>query len=70
MKKGCIEIVEGTRCEDHWICGCRCVQCVHLNASRKSKMEKQKQKQTTTRTITEEEEEEENEIMVSKQKKI
>lgn len=32
VQSGCTEVVEGSDCEDHWICGCRCVRCIHMNA--------------------------------------
>lgn len=31
MQKGCVAIVEGRDCEDHWVCGCRCTPCIHLS---------------------------------------
>lgn len=27
---GCTAIVEGSDCEDHWVCRCMCTVCMHL----------------------------------------
>lgn len=31
MDVGCTYRVESTTSEDHWICGCKCVICIHRN---------------------------------------
>lgn len=38
VNKGCIERVESSIAEDHWICGCRCVVCIHLSQTDSTRM--------------------------------
>jgi hypothetical protein len=41
MQYGCTAIVEGAECEDHWVCGCKDVVCIHLAAYQRMKKAKQ-----------------------------
>lgn len=31
MERGCTVEVESSTCESKWICGCKCVICIHRN---------------------------------------
>lgn len=42
MGYGCTAIIEGSECEDHWRCDCKCVICIHVNAYQKEQKEEKK----------------------------
>lgn len=36
MEKGCTQVVESSTSEDRWVCGCKCVVCIHLSLERRT----------------------------------
>ena len=69
IDKGCTQLVESSISEDHWICGCRCVICIHLHLERiQEERKKQLLEQEHTIVIQkQQQQEEETDVLVEQQ---